>query len=88
MEAEGRLIGGRIETLCNRVATPYLDISAFDRNQSPRGLLVYVQAAEHDALTICRNLLGMRHLAGFFEHAIAILVGRASTSNNISLSQH
>ena len=87
VEAEGRLIGGCIETLCNLAGTPYLDVAAIARNQSPEGLLVYVEAAENDAFTICRNLHGMR-LAGFFDHANAILVGRTSAPDNASLSQH
>ncbi len=87
VKAEGRLIGGCIETLCNLAGTPYLDVTAFARNESPEGLLVYVEAAEHNAFTICRNLHGMR-LAGFFDHANAILVGRTNAPDNSSLSQH
>ncbi|MFD4764609.1 S66 peptidase family protein [Streptomyces sp. NPDC058439] len=87
VEAEGRLIGGCIETLCNLAGTPYLDVTTFARNESPEGLLVYVEAAEQDAFTICRNLHGMR-LAGFFDRANAILVGRTSAPDHSSLSQH
>ncbi|GCD32463.1 putative carboxypeptidase [Streptomyces chrestomyceticus JCM 4735] len=87
VEAEGRLIGGCIETLCNLTGTAYLDVSAFARAESPQGLLVYVEAAGDDAFTICRNLHGMR-LAGFFDAANAILVGRTSASDSNSLTQH
>ncbi|MFF4895944.1 S66 peptidase family protein [Streptomyces sp. NPDC001068] len=87
VEAEGRLIGGCIETLSNLAGTPCLDVSAFTRDQSPEGLLVYVEAAEDDAFTICRNLHGMR-LAGFFDHANAVLVGRTNAPDSSSLSQH
>ncbi|MFE6839084.1 S66 peptidase family protein [Streptomyces sp. NPDC057705] len=87
VEVEGRLIGGCIETLCNLTGTPYLDTSAFARAESPEGLLVYVEAAGDDAFTICRNLHGMR-LAGFFDAANAILVGRTSAPDNESLTQH
>ncbi|WP_406010367.1 LD-carboxypeptidase [Streptomyces sp. NBC_00637] len=87
VEAEGRLIGGCIETLCNLAGSPYLDVSAFARDESPDGLLVYVEAAGDDAFTICRNLHGMR-LAGFFDRANAVLVGRTGAPNNASLSQH
>ncbi|MFC9235144.1 S66 peptidase family protein [Streptomyces decoyicus] len=85
--AEGRLIGGCIETLRNLAGTAYLDVSAFARNESPSGLLVYVEAAGDDAYTICGNLHGMR-LAGFFDRANAILVGRTNAADNSSLSQH
>ncbi|MFJ9350979.1 S66 peptidase family protein [Streptomyces sp. NPDC101237] len=87
VEAEGRLIGGCIETLCNLAGSSYLDVSAFARNDSPDGLLVYVEAAGDDAFTICRNLHGMR-LTGFFDRANAVLVGRTGAPKNSSLSQH
>ncbi|MEU9607556.1 S66 peptidase family protein [Streptomyces sp. NPDC048057] len=85
--AEGRLIGGCIEMLCNLAGTPYLDVSTFARNESPDGLLVYVEAGGDDAFSICRNLHGMR-LAGFFDRANAVLVGRTNTPGERSLSQH
>ncbi|MET9255697.1 S66 peptidase family protein [Streptomyces sp. NPDC003717] len=85
--AEGRLIGGCVETLCNLAGTDYLDVSAFARDASPDGLLVYVEAAGDDAFTICRNLHGMR-LAGFFDRANAVLVGRTGAPDSRSLSQH
>ncbi|MEU4202124.1 S66 peptidase family protein [Streptomyces sp. NPDC026294] len=87
VEAEGRLIGGCIETLCNLTGTAYLDVSAFARAESPQGLLVHVEASGDDAFTICRNLHGMR-LAGFFDTANAVLVGRTSAPDNDSLTQH
>ncbi|MFJ9519886.1 S66 peptidase family protein [Kitasatospora sp. NPDC101801] len=87
LEVEGRLIGGCIETLCNLAGTPYGDTTAFAREHAPEGLLVYVEAAGDDAFTICRNLHGMR-LAGFFDRANAILVGRTSAPDSRSLTQH
>ncbi|MFD3475201.1 S66 peptidase family protein [Streptomyces sp. NPDC058695] len=87
VEAEGRLIGGCIETLCNLAGTPYLDASAFARDESPDGLLVYVEACEDNAFTICRNLHGMR-LSGLFDHANAILVGRTNAPDRRTLTQH
>ncbi|GAA0315809.1 LD-carboxypeptidase [Streptomyces polychromogenes] len=85
--AEGRLIGGCVETLCNLTGTPYLDVAAFADAEAPDGLLVYVEAGGDDAFTICRNLHGMR-LAGFFDRANAVLVGRTYAPDNRSLSQH
>ncbi|TDD62821.1 LD-carboxypeptidase [Kribbella antibiotica] len=81
VDVEGRLIGGCIETLCNLTGTPYLDVSGFGP------ALVYVEAAGDEAFTICRNLHGMR-LAGFFDTATAILVGRTSAPDASSLTQH
>jgi muramoyltetrapeptide carboxypeptidase LdcA involved in peptidoglycan recycling len=85
--AEGRLIGGCIETLCNVAGTSFGDIAAFSREAAPEGLLVYVEAAGHDAATICRNLHGMR-LAGFFAGANAVLVGHTRAPSINSLTQH
>ena len=84
--AEGRLIGGCIETLCNLAGTPYGDLAAFARDEAREGLLVYVEASEDDAATICRNLHGMR-LAGFFTGANAVLVGRTKAPGISSLTQ-
>lgn len=82
----GRLIGGCVETLCNLAGTPYGDIPAFGRQYAADGLIVYLEAAEDDAAAICRNLHGLR-LAGWFDHARAILIGRTDAPDNPKLSQ-
>ncbi|MGW6158438.1 S66 family peptidase [Streptomyces sp. NPDC055144] len=87
VDAEGRLIGGCIETLCDLAGTPYLDASAFARDESPDGLLIYVEAGEDNAFTICRNLHGIK-LAGLFDHANAILVGRTNAPDRRTLTQY
>jgi muramoyltetrapeptide carboxypeptidase LdcA involved in peptidoglycan recycling len=86
VEVEGRLIGGCIETMCNLAGTPYADVTSFAGAEAPEGLIVYVEAAEDDAATICRNLHGMR-LAGFFTGANAVLVGRTSAPDTWSMTQ-
>ena len=50
------------------------------------GLIVYLEAAEDEAATICRNLHGLR-LAGWFEHARAILIGRTNAPDHPKLTQ-
>jgi muramoyltetrapeptide carboxypeptidase LdcA involved in peptidoglycan recycling len=87
VDVSGRLIGGCIETMCNLAGTAYADIPKFAREHAPDGLIVYVEASEHDAATICRNLHGMR-LAGFFTDARAIVVGRTKAPDFPSLTQH
>ena len=77
LDVTGRLVGGCIETLCNLAGSPYGDLPGFAREHADEGLLVYVEAAEDPALAICRNLHGLR-LAGWFDAANAILVGRTS----------
>ncbi|MCX4618129.1 S66 family peptidase [Streptomyces albogriseolus] len=87
VEAEGRLIGGCVDVLCNVTGTPYLDMPGFARDMAPEGLLVYVEVCDSDAFTVCRNLHGMK-LAGFFEGANAVLVGRTPAPDSPSLTQH
>lgn len=87
VDVTGRLIGGCIETMCNVAGTPYGDVSKFAAEHAPEDLIVYVEAAEDNALTICRNLHGMR-LAGFFDYANAILVGRTRGADTPHLTQH
>jgi muramoyltetrapeptide carboxypeptidase len=86
VEVEGRLIGGCIETMCNLAGTLYGDMASFARAEARDGLLVYVEAAEDNAATICRNLHGMR-LAGFFSGANAVLVGRTQAPDKGTLTQ-
>ena len=49
-------------------------------------LIVYVEAAGEDALSVCRRLHGMR-LAGYFDGAVAVLVGRTSAPDSPTLTQ-
>ncbi len=87
VQVSGRLIGGCVETLCNLAGTPYGDVSEFGRQYAEDGLIVYLEAAEDEAATICRNLHGLR-LAGWFEHARAILIGRTNAPDNPKMTQH
>ena len=75
VHATGRLIGGCIETVSVLAGTPYGDLSAFARDHAPEGLLLYLEAAEDGAVDIARHLWRMR-LAGWFDDARAVLVGR------------
>ncbi|MFE8943849.1 S66 peptidase family protein [Streptomyces sp. NPDC007856] len=84
VEVEGRLIGGCIETVGHLAGTPYLDVSRFAGDEP---LLVYVEACEDNAFTICRHLHGLR-LAGFFDRAAAVLVGRTHAPDSPTLTQH
>jgi muramoyltetrapeptide carboxypeptidase len=86
VDVTGRLIGGCIETVCHLAGTPYGDVAGFARDHAAEGLIVYIEAAEHDAYTICRCLHGMR-LAGFFAGASAVLVGRTSAADSETLTQ-
>ena len=79
----GRAVRPRIgvlvshETLTNLTGTRYLDVGSWADRHAPEGVLVYLEAAGEDALTIGRHLHGLR-LAGFFDRAVGVLVGRTS----------
>lgn len=60
----GRLIGGCVETLCNLAGTPYGDVTAFGRQHADDGLIVYLEASEDEAATICRNVHGSSRSSG------------------------
>jgi len=86
VDVTGRLIGGCVETLCNLAGTPYGEVPTFGAAHQDDGLIVYLEAAGDEAATICRNLHGLR-LAGWFDHAKAILVGRTNAPDNPQLTQ-
>jgi muramoyltetrapeptide carboxypeptidase len=73
LDVTGRLIGGCIETVGVLAGTPYGDVAGFGREHGP--LVVYLEASDDEAFTICRHVHGMR-LAGWFDDAAAVLVGR------------
>jgi muramoyltetrapeptide carboxypeptidase LdcA involved in peptidoglycan recycling len=83
LDLRGRIVGGCIETIHPLAGTPYGDLEAV--RAAGDGLLVYVEAAEDNAFSICRALHGMR-LAGFFDGASGILVGRTSAPDSATLT--
>lgn len=86
VRARGRLVGGCIETVSVLAGTPYGDLPAFAAEHAPEGLLLYVEASDEGALTIARDLWRMR-LAGWFDHANAVLVGRTCAPAQEGFSQ-
>jgi len=86
VDVSGRLIGGCIETVRHLAGTAWGDVAGFGREQAGDGLIVYVESAGDDAFSVCRSLHGMR-LAGFFDAAAAVLVGRTAAPDSGSLTQ-
>ena len=86
LDVTGRLVRDIIVTICNVDGTPDGDLPAFAREHADDGHLVYVEASDDPALAICRNLHGLR-LAGWFDAANAILVGRTSAPASGDFSQ-
>ena len=85
--ARGRMIGGCLETISMLPGSPYGDVADFTARHAREGLLVYVEVAEADALTAARMLHHLR-LAGWFDRANAVLVGRAAGLSSGQFSQH
>jgi muramoyltetrapeptide carboxypeptidase len=83
----GRLIGGCIETISPLAGTRYGDLHSFAADYaSEDGLIVYVEASEEPALNIARDLWAMR-LAGWFEDARGVLVGRTHAPDSEAFTQ-
>lgn len=87
VQLEGRLIGGCVEVLSPLAGTRYLDVTGWAQQRPDEDVLVYLEAAGGDAYEICRALHGMR-LAGLFERAAGVLIGRTHASDGASLTQH
>jgi muramoyltetrapeptide carboxypeptidase len=86
VRVEGRLVGGCIETVSMLAGTAYGDLPAFACEHAPEGLLVYVEASGDVATDIARDLWRMR-LAGWFDDAQAVLVGRTTAPDADGFTQ-
>ncbi|NPD03220.1 LD-carboxypeptidase [Nocardioides sp. zg-1308] len=85
VDVSGRLVGGCIETISHLAGTPYGDVRGWaERLDEPT--IVYVEACEDHAVDICRYLHSLR-LAGWFDRAAAVLVGRTSAPDHPQLTQ-
>jgi muramoyltetrapeptide carboxypeptidase len=85
VDVTGRLVGGCVETIAHLAGTPYGDVRAWAAGlDGPT--VVYVEACEDHAVDICRYLHGMR-LAGWFDRAAAVLVGRTNAPDHPDLTQ-
>jgi muramoyltetrapeptide carboxypeptidase LdcA involved in peptidoglycan recycling len=67
--------------------SPYGDVADFATRHAPEGLVVYVEVAEAEAVTAARMLHHLR-LAGWFDCANAVLVGRSAGPPSGHFSQH
>lgn len=66
--------------------TPYGDVPAFARRHAPEGTIVYLEAAESNAIAVLRMLTSLR-LAGWFDDANGVLIGRTNGEAVPELSQ-
>jgi len=83
VRARGRLLGGCIETTSILAGTPYGDAAA---HAGDDGLLLHLEAGGDGATDIARDLWRMR-LAGWFDVASAVLVGRTTAPAAGSFTQ-
>ena len=77
LHASGRLMGGCIETISTLAGTAFGDLPTFAQRYAPDGLVLYLEADHDDAAGIARHLWRMR-LAGWFDHANAVLLARTN----------
>jgi muramoyltetrapeptide carboxypeptidase len=84
--ASGRLLGGCLETVAMLPGTAFGDVAGFARDYAPEGLLVYLEVAESTALSAARLLAHLR-LAGWLDHANAVLIGRSTAPASGSFTQ-
>jgi muramoyltetrapeptide carboxypeptidase LdcA involved in peptidoglycan recycling len=76
INVSGRLLGGCLDVISMLPGTPYGDVSNFARTYAPEGLLFYLENCG-DAAQACRMYHHLK-LAGWFQHANALLIGRSS----------
>jgi muramoyltetrapeptide carboxypeptidase LdcA involved in peptidoglycan recycling len=86
VNVRGRLIGGCIETVSILAGTPFGDLRSFAAAHAPEGLIVYVEASADAATDIARHMWRMR-LAGWFDHANAVLIGRTTAPDSTGFTQ-
>lgn len=82
----GRLVGGCIEVLSPLKGTPFADVASYGREHAEDGLVVFLEACENNAFDIARALHGFR-LAGWFEQANGVLIGRTSATDSDGMTQ-
>ena len=85
LDVSGRLIGGCVETIGHLAGTPYGDVRGWAETLA-EPTIVYVEACEDHAVDICRYLHALR-LAGWFDRAAAVLVGRTNAPDHPDLTQ-
>ena len=85
IDVTGRLIGGCLDVLAHCAGTEYGDVRTYADGVSD-GVIVYLENCEQHAFSAARALHGLR-LAGWFENASAVLIGRTAGPSGAGFSQ-
>ncbi|MGP9662347.1 S66 family peptidase [Arthrobacter sp. AOP36-C1-22] len=86
VKMRGRLLGGCLETVSLLAGSSHGDLSGFARRHAPEGLIVYLEVVDSDAVAVLRTLWALR-LAGWFDHANGVLIGRTTAADAPELTQ-
>jgi muramoyltetrapeptide carboxypeptidase len=89
VDVTGRLVGGCVEIVSVLAATPWGDVPGWARSADGaggEGTVVFLEVAEADPFTAGRALHSLR-LAGWFEEAAAVLVGRTPAPDDDRMTQ-
>lgn len=86
VRASGRLIGGTLDVIGPLCGSQFGDVRAFGQSVAPDRLLVYLDSCDYTTAQYCRALHQLR-LAGWFDHATAVLIGRTGAQRIEDLSQ-
>lgn len=73
----GRLIGGCLDTVSRLAGSPFGDVSTFACEHAADGVVIYLENCELSPQECARALWSIR-LAGWFEHATGVLIGRST----------
>lgn len=86
LEVSGRLIGGTLDVIGMLAGSAYGDLRRFASTHAHEGLLVYLDNCDYNTAQYCRALHHLR-LAGWFDAANAVLIGRTAAEAVEGFSQ-
>jgi muramoyltetrapeptide carboxypeptidase LdcA involved in peptidoglycan recycling len=82
----GRLIGGCLDSISRLAGTEFGTVTDFARSHSADGTVVFLENAELKPFELARALHGLR-LAGWFEGASGVLIGRDAGASSAAGSE-
>lgn len=86
VRAEGRLVGGCIDTLVHLVGTRFGDVPRFIREHRAEGVILFLENCELTPPQLTRALTQMR-LTGWLDGLSAVLFGRSAAKETSSAAQ-